>query len=416
MKVLGSFRDLVQKDGVAGTLPDSLVAYLSASLPDGIKYVLSDDGSCLVAVRDDADSQPLAFRLLSPQYKLSPSGERAFKGIEKSQENVIRYLRNSQEVAYLMPDTRVVCSSGETLPLKHVILPVSAIGSLKNEKIGVEPPEPLVIPLHIGSGDRKWSVTLKQQRNKSVFEERFEGKYKSVSLELRVDRRKEADFELNVTVSPKLSESAQEHYDCLALYNAMQRGEISLDDGQTTLMVKRVVGRQRRQAQEFWKKAAWLEKRLGTEFSINAYFDAETARNVEMLYACWHDRHAVKQPNRVERISGFGILDESNMKPGERRAMISPYRSQLVVFGVKVDASGYNGVFNFDVVHINTSKEQADENGYYPFSIDISCDENTLVSVLYIDDENDGVEATLDYLVEKLSNPIELTPPDESLE
>lgn len=413
--VLGSFRDLVRNDGVVGALPDSLVTYLSASLPDGLKYKLSDDGSCLVAVSDDERLDPVVFRLQAPEFELSSGGERAFKGIEKNEENVARYLRNSQETAYLKPDTKVVTAGGATMLLKDVILPADALGKSELVKINVEPLAPLQVPMSVVSEDGRWNIVLKQRPNKSVFEERYDGEYKAVSFALHLNIRSETQFQLSITVKPNQAKNASEYYDCLALYNALMEGEILFGDALVQLAAKRTDGRPRKQAQEFWKKAAWLEEKLGQAFIVTTSLDVETVRNVETLYTCWKEGRAVKRPHSIDSISGYGVIEEDKIKQGQRSSMITPYRSQLMVFGVTVDASGYIGVFDFNVLGVSASKDQANDEGLYPFALDVSCSEKTLVSVLYLDEGFGEGIVSFDDLAAKLSNPIELTPSNESL-
>lgn len=343
-----NFNQVFNKKPEANTvIPSALIQYLNSSLPAGAKYVVDENGHCVVV----NDGQPITLG----GFKFIPNAAQLeVLGNSFTREDVLNYSYNSQKpIALTLDKEGYVLLNGVEFPIEKMaynpfcpIKYVSGSFSMFPQKF----PEPF--PMRIGNDEYEREVFVQRIPNNSVDVAMFKSIEDSpISISFSVNPKKES-ITINVSYSILKAKSIRDIIETVSIYNAYL-------DGNGTLMGKPLDSKLNsdtakhydESSLKFWKKVSEIETLLGVEFiPPQDGVDVETICFVEQLYQNLINGIPIRTNQIVNAVNGKWDVEifEQELSEATKKPMYFEFEtvSQIELFGVKAELPAVIGIFN----------------------------------------------------------------------
>lgn len=363
-------------------IPDSLLAHMSKSLPEGLSYNADPDGNCyIVADSGEIKISGLLFRPTEEQ--------RRILGENFTIEDLTEYMYNSQQQLRLEPETpgKLILNGKQISADQFVQNPFRQLQIVDGSFFSMPKPFPPPFKLTIGAEKYQRQVTMHRVANQSVDTAKFESDPDEPFILKYFANKKAQTLQFTVSLNLKAAHTIRDFVESVSIFNAFMDGAATLE-GQP--IPTKVDGNEEKRFDEksivFWEKVLKIEEHLGVSFIPPAEdIDYETICIVEQLYQSFIFNRPTRDLNRINSISGTWVADGA-VKPedciGQHLFFSFDGTSTIDLFGVKLNLYCIVGQCNAVVQDyvINDDK-------YTMTFGDLSKDKPLFSSIIYFKDE-----------------------------
>lgn len=355
-----SFNKVFNKKPQSQTeVPRAMLEHMNKQLPEGVRYVSSDDGRCTII----SDSESLTFGGII----FKPTEEhKKILGEKFTHEDVLNYFYNAQKPIPLeLKKDGYITLNGQEIPIEQMsynpLLPVKYIsGSF------VAYPQKFPEPFSLTVGDGTYSriLTITRIPNESVHIAVYHSKEdEPLMIKCSIDEKNQK-LNMSITFNLKFAKSIRDIVESTMIYNAYLSGHallggapldiITCDATATKFDLKSAL---------FWEKVLKIEECLGVSFVP----PREDVQNddiilVEELYQNLINHVPVRDTQKLTSIGGNWDFNETNrdIKDSVGLAVFFQFHSivDIELFGVKFSLPILTGVCNARIKEINTREEK----------------------------------------------------------
>ena len=363
-------------------IPDSLLAHMSKSLPEGLSYTASADGNCyIVADSGEVNITGLIFRPTDEQ--------RAILGDHFTIDELMEYMYNSQQQIRLelkTPGTLIL--NGKEIPVSQFVQnPFKQLQIVDGSFVSM--PKPFPPPFELTIASEKYHRQVKMQRvaNESVDTAKFISDADEPFVLSYYANKKAMTIQFNVSLNLKAARTIYDFVTSVSIYNAFVDGRATMD-GQP--IQTKVSGEKEKRFDDrtivFWEKVLEIEKYLNVSFVPPAEdIDYETICLVEQLYQSFIFNRPTRELKRVNSITGTWVADGS-VKPedciGQHLFFSFDGESKINLFGVELNLYCIIGQCNAVVTDYVVNEDK-----YTMAFGDLDQDKPLFSAVLYFKDE-----------------------------
>ena len=339
-------------------IPPALVTYLNSKLPSGVRYVIDENGNCVI----DGDGKP--FTLGGYVSKITGK-HRKILGDNFTKEDVQRYFYNIQQPIPLeLQKPGVVLLNGEEFPVEKLLLNPHNPISVKSGKFFMTPKAfPPPVQIDVGCDSYTRMITISRVTNESVNIAVFETPPNTpLGIKLFIN---EDDNTLNFNMSLKLSyaKKIRDIVESASIFNAFLLGK-------GTLFGKPLEANLSSEGVKpfdetsiaFWVKVLEIEECLGVSFTPpQEDVDFETICLVEKLYQNLINKTPIRDDVKPESLDGeWETKDENDIQNAIGKAMYFEFDATISVdlFGIRIDLCGVEGIMNAVLDRFSKAKKK----------------------------------------------------------
>lgn len=365
------------------SIPDSLLAHMNKSLPEGLSYRILEDGNCHVTGNSGE------FKISGLVFK--PTAEQqAVLGENFTHEDLVAYMYNSQQEMRLELETpgKLVVNGKEISVSQFVQNPYNQIEIVDGSFWTAPKPFPSPFNLEIGSEKYQRKLTVHRIPNQSVYTAKFQSDTSEPFILQYFANEKAQTLQFSVSLNLKAAHTIRDFVESVSIFNAFMDGTATLE-GQP--IPTKVDGDAEKRFDEksivFWEKVLSIEEYLNVSFvPPQEDVDYETMCIVEQLYQSFIFGKPTRDLQRVNSISGTWV-PEGAINPEDciGKHIFSSFdgSSTIELFGVKLDLYCIVGQCNAIV-----SDLVVDDGKYTMTFSDVSKDKPFFTSVIYFKDED----------------------------
>ncbi len=340
------------------SVPEAMVDYMNQSLPEGVKYVAHEDGTCIVTSTTGS--------LTIGGFTFEPTEEqKEILGKNYTQEDVLEYFYNIQQsIPLKLEKEGYILLNGKEFPVEKMVYNPLIPIKYEEGSFCMFPPK-FPNPFHITVGCEKYERVLLVSRipYNSVSIGSFESnKEEPLYIHYLVDDKKKS-FTLNISYNLVKAKHIRDIVESTSIYNAFL-------DGTGTFLGKNLSGKVKKKDVKrfdpksiiFWEKVLKIEEYLKVNFiPPDKNVDSETQYLVEQLYQNFINEVPTRYKKRLNSVEGKWKFDDEKNKSLEG-SIYFEFESEINVelFGVKLNLLALTGIFNtsIDIQEINSEKQK----------------------------------------------------------
>lgn len=327
-------------------IPPALINYLNQSLPQGVKYIAEDNGTCkIVSENGSFTVGGCVFEPTKEQKKIL--------GENYTQEDVVEYFYNMQKpIPLKLKKDGYILLNGEEFPIDKIMYnplkpPIKYVcGSF----VMSPPPFPKLSNLKIGCEQYERELKISRIPHNSVYISAFESdKDEPLFISFFIDRRDEK-ITFNISFNLRNAKTIHDIVESTAIYNAFLQGNgtmlgkpfDSVDISKDSKLFDEV-------SIMFWKKVLDIEKCLDVHFTPpKEDIDFETVLLIEKLYQNLINKTPVRDNHTINSIDGKREISSKTLDEVVGKPLYFEFEatSKMELFGVKKELPAIMGVFN----------------------------------------------------------------------
>ncbi len=327
-------------------IPDALLSYLSNQLPDGVKYIVNEDGNCVVA--SENGSYTLGGFFCEPT-----DAQKTVLGEKYTREDVLKYCYNAQQsIPLRLEKDNYVKLNGEYVPIDRLSYnPFKPIEFVYGEFYIGAPPFPKPFTIQVGCEKYTRTLTVSRIANESVNVMLFESEKEAplyVKFQLN-DITNEMTFHISYNL--KFAKTIRDIVETTMICNAFCEGNGFLC-GQP--LESNLIGDKPQQYHKdsamFWEKVLQIESALNLTFIPSEEdIDYETACLVEQLYQNIIKGVPTRKSEKIDSLDGkWDLTSEIDIKDSIGKPLFFEFEvtAKIELFGVEFELPSLIGVFN----------------------------------------------------------------------
>lgn len=377
------FNSVFKKNQQKLSVPESLLKYLSKSLPNGLRYEALPDGNCsIVAESGNTSYGDLLFKPTEEQKKIL--------GEKYTDEDVLEYGYNAQQQLRFEPkDPNFLVINGQSVPIEDCFInPLTRVQLLGSSFYVM--PKPFPDPFLISVESKKYKRILKIKRvaNQSVYVYKFESDCNEpFVIEYFIDTRANT-IQISTAMKLRNAHTVRDLVETTSIYNAFVDGTASIEG--EPVQQKPSDGAVKRFDDKtivFWEKVLKIEEVLGVSFIPPMEdIDFDTMCLVEQLYQSFAFQRPTIDSKRINSISGTWA-EKTLTKPedciGKQLFMIFTGKRTEVLFGVELTLYFISGQCNAVV-----SDYKLKDKKYTIQFADWSVERHFFTAILYFENQD----------------------------
>lgn len=334
------------KDQTQLPIPQALVTYMNSMLPEGVKYIVDQQGKCVIK----ADGEAI---VLEGFYFQPTEEQKNILGDNYSSEDIMKYCYNAQKAIPLKLEKEgYIIINGKEISIDKIsfnpMKPVEYIsGTFYMKPMGFPKP----FKLQIGCKEYTRDIIVSRVPNDSVNINVYESeKEEPLYIKYVIDSKKE-EFTISISYNLKYAKSIRDIVESTVIYNAYVNGKGYLCN---ELLEAKAFNNAPEcfdyDSIEFWKKVLKIEEILGVSFiPPDQDVDYETRCIVEQLYQNLINKIPVRGRRVIDSVDGeWKIREEDKFKNSIGEKLYFEFEATNVVdlLGVKFELPVLIGVFN----------------------------------------------------------------------
>lgn len=364
------------------TIPSSLLAHISKSLPDGLSYMATEDGFCYVTA--DSGEMNISGLCFKPTEE-----QRAALGEHFSHADVMEYMYNSQQKLRLELETPgIIKINGKEIPVGQFVQnPFKQVELVDGAFYAMPKPFPDPFELTIGSEKYQRKVKVRRVPNESVHTAKYESDPDAPFVLHYLANSKKKTLKFSVSLNLKKSATIRDLVESAEIFNAFMDGEATLEGYPLKTKVEGNAEKRFNEASIiFWEKVMRIEEYLGATFiPPNEDVDYETICIIEQLYQSFFFNKPTRDLQRVNSVSAT-LVPESGINPqeyvGKPMFLIFETDAKVNIFGSELKLYSILGMCNAIIADF-----VLDGDKYTMYFGDISEEQKFFTSVIYFKDE-----------------------------
>lgn len=327
-------------------LPSALVEYLSAELPDGLKYMADEKGCChIVSESTSLTIGGLQFDLSEEQIKIL--------GNNATLDDVLKYSYNAQRsIPLKLIKPGMIILNGQEVPVERMSYsPYNPIKIIESSFFAEPPKFSGSFQISIGGKGYETALDIVRAPNESVniakYESQNDKPLKIVYYLNEVDK----SMTLTMTVQAKNAKTVQELLKSMQIYNAYISGKGNMC-GMELEGTFNAKNRQRfdNKTIKFWEKVYKLEQLLCVQFILpDDDITYSTAYEVEHLYQNLIMGRPIRDNQQIQSLDGgWEISNEEIIKNSIGGLLMFQFEAtcDFNLFGVKKTLPCFVCIFN----------------------------------------------------------------------
>ena len=327
-------------------IPEAFIAYLNKQLPEGVKYVLDDDGNCVIT----ADGA--SFTLGGFEFVVSQEDKKIL-GKAFSRDDILHLFYNRQKPIPLQLEKEgIVLLNGKEFPVDKMFLnPHNPISKQSGSFFMSPSPLPGPFVLAVGCKEYERNVFVSRIPHNSVNTMAFES---DKSDPLRVSyliAPEEQKLTMSMSFNLSRAKTIRDIVECIRIYNAYLDGEGYLC-GQPleTKLTGESVKRFEETIIEFWEKVLAIEDCLDVVFAPpREDVDFDTICLVEQLYQNLVQKTPIRETGKPDTLDGkWESKNEADILASIGTAIYFEFEATRTVelFGAKFTLYGLLGIID----------------------------------------------------------------------
>lgn len=363
-------------------IPDSLLAHISKSLPEGLSYTATEDGFCYVTAESgEVNISGLYFRPTDKQ--------REALGETFSHADVMEYMYNSQQQLRLELETPgKIKINGQEIPVGQFVQnPFKQVELVDGAFYAMPKQFPPPFELTIGSSKYQRKVMVSRVPNESVHTAKFESDPEAPFVLRYLANEKKQTLKFSVSLNLKKATTIRDFVESADIFNAFMDGLATMEGHPIPTKVEGNVEKKFDESSiVFWEKVMKIEEYLGVTFTPPSEdVDYETICTIEQLYQSFFFNKPTRELQRVNSISGT-LVPESGIDPqeyvGKPMFFIFETEANVNLFGSELKLYGIVGMCSAIIADFKAEGEK-----YTMTFGDISEEQKFFTSVIYFKDE-----------------------------
>lgn len=355
-----SFNKVFNKKPQSQTeVPKAMLEHMNKQLPDGVRYISSDDGRC--TIMSEGESLTLGGFIFKPTDE-----QKKILGEQFTHKEVLDYFYNAQKPMPLeLKKDGYITLNGQEIPIEQMSYnPLLPVEYVSGSFVAYPPKFPKPFSLTVGDGTYSRVLTMTRIPNESVHVAVYQSKEdEPLMIQCSIDEKNQK-LNMNVNFNLKYAKTIRDVVESTMIYNAYLSGNallggapldiISYDDTATKFDLKSAL---------FWEKVLKVEECLGVNF-VPPMDDVQNDDIVlvEELYQNLINYVPIRDTQKLTSIGGNWDLNDANrdIKDSIGLAIFLQFHSivDAELFGVKFSLPILTGVCNARIKEINTKEEK----------------------------------------------------------
>lgn len=377
------FDDVFNEDPASQfKIPEHCVDYLSKQLPSGVKYILDENGNCVIS------SDGKEIKISGIKFNLTEKQKMDLRGSEKLDE-ILKYAYNSQQKLEIVPiEDGFIILNGEKFPIDRLNYnPLNNIEVMSGRFYLI--PKKMEESFNIDFSDGKYhrNIIMHRVPDKSVNNMTFKSSDdEPLSANFMINPENN-DVKMNMMFDLSKAKSIRDIVESIFVYNAFVDGKgyinsvivnMKMDDSEQKGYDKK--------SAVFWEKLLLVENELNLSFEPPVEnIDYDSVLEVEILYQSLINKKPFKDKNVISNVSGKW---ETNEKVNDAIREVSPLllrfnaQDTFNLFGCEFTLHALIIVFNSKIKNIVDN-----ENEKILYLEDLDENNKRYTSALYFKDE-----------------------------
>lgn len=359
------------------SVPSAYVDYLNRSMPNGIKYVLDNNGNCTIV----GTGEPITIGGI----KINPTeDQKRILGDNFTKEDVLDYSYNSQEELpmVLEKDGYITINGKEFSILELTYNPYIPVKYISGEcyMSPLEFPEPFQLTVDCNEYAR--TISIKRIPNRSISVAAYKSEEDDPLYLQYFVNDKTGEIKMNVSLDISKAKTIRDIVESASVYNAFLDGSATfagkpLGIATGTEVAKKFNGI------SFWEKVMSIEEKLSVSFvPPQESVDLETIHIVEQLFQNLINKVPTRGNQIIDSIDAD--IKFSNPKRSVKNSLGKPISlefeatSNIELFGVTKELPAIMWIFN------SVLKEYTSKDGKQRLTlVDESVEKKRYVSMMY---------------------------------
>lgn len=329
------------------SVPSAFINYMNRSLPEGVKYVVDEDGNCVITGTDNSISiGGFSFELTDEQKRIL--------GKNYTDKDVYDYFYNIQKpIPLTMIKDGYILLNGHEFPVEKMAYnPLAPIKYVSGSFCMFPQKFPNPFEIKVGCDKYERTLTVSRIPHNSVSILAFESRKEDpLYIQYFVDKKKQS-LTLNISLNLEKAESIKDIVESTSIYNAYVEGNGTLlghklDAKLCTDNAKKFNGN----SILFWKKVLKIEDYLEVSFiPPKGNVDSHTICLVEQLYQNFINKIPIRDNRKINHIDGKWDNEdtENNINESIGNPLFFEFEvlSNIDLFGIRIELPSLVCVFN----------------------------------------------------------------------
>ena len=329
------------------SVPPVFINYMNRLLPEGVKYVVAEDGNCVITGTDNSISiGGFSFELTDEQKRIL--------GKNYTDKDVYDYFYNIQKpIPLTMIKDGYILLNGHEFPVEKMAYnPLAPITYVSGSFCMFPPEFPDPFEIKVGCDKYERTLTVSRIPHNSVSILAFESRKEDpLNIQYFVDKKKQS-LTLNISLNLEKAESIKDIVESTSIYNAYVEGNGTLlghklDAKLCTDNVKKF----NENSILFWEKVLKIEDYLEVSFiPPKGNVDSHTICLVEQLYQNFINKIPIRDNRKINHIDGKWDNEdtENNINESIGNPLFFEFEvlSNIDLFGIRIELPSLVCVFN----------------------------------------------------------------------
>ncbi len=328
-------------------LPDVFVDYLNRQqLPGGIKYVMDENGNCVITT----DNESLSFGGFT---FVTPPEDQKILGKTFTRDDVLRLYYNRQKpIPLQLERAGHIILNGEVFPVEKMLLnPHNPIKVQSGSFFMYPAPFPKPFALKVGCVEYEREVLVSRVPHNSVNISAFESQKESpLGISYCVDPEAH-NLSMSMTFNLSYAQSIRDIVESTRIYNAYLDGKgLFCGKPLSTKLTGDNAKRFEEASAEFWEKVLAVEEHLGVNFvPPQDDVDFDTICVIEQLYQNLINKVPIRETEKPDSLDGtWEVEREEDIKSSIGTAIYFEFEAtrSFQLFGAEFSLHGVMGIAN----------------------------------------------------------------------
>lgn len=329
------------------SVPPVFINYMNRLLPEGVKYVVAEDGNCVITGTDNS------FSIGGFSFELTDEQKRIL-GKNYTDKDVYDYFYNIQKpIPLTLKKDGYILLNGHEFPVEKMAYnPLAPITYVSGSFCMFPPEFPDPFEIKVGCDKYERTLTVSRIPHNSVSIMAFESRKEDpLYIQYFVDKKKQS-LTLNISFNLEKAESIKDIVESTSIYNAYLEGKGTLsghklDAKLCTDNVKKF----NENSILFWEKVLKIEDYLEVSFiPPKGNVDSHTICLVEQLYQNFINKIPIRDNRKINHIDGKWDNEdtENNINESIGNPLFFEFEvlSNIDLFGIRIELPSLVCVFN----------------------------------------------------------------------